>query len=81
MEKIQSFKVDLIREKEGAYTAVVPLLPGCISYGRTVEEATKNAKEAIELHLENLEAHNQPVPEEETPLVFTTLIQVTHPRV
>lgn len=81
MEKIQSFKVDLIREKEGGYTVVVPLLPGCISYGRTVEEATKNAKEAIELHLENLEAHDQPVPEEETSLVFSTLVQVTYSRV
>jgi len=81
MDKIQAFKVDLIKEKEGGYTVVVPLLPGCISYGRTVEEATKNAKEAIELHLENLEAHDQPVPEEDSSLVFSTLVQVTHNRV
>jgi len=76
--KIYSYQINLIPEKEGGYTVLVPFLPGCLSYGWTVEEATKNAKEAIELHLENLIAHKQPIPEEGEKLpVFTTLIQVT----
>jgi len=82
MENAQSYQINLVPEPEGGYTVTVPLLPGCISYGTTIEEATENAKEAIELHLENLEAHEQPLPEEaQTPLVFTTLVQVTYPRV
>ncbi len=36
---------------------LVPSLPGCISHGRTVDEAAAMAKEAIALHLENLKAH------------------------
>jgi len=55
--KIQSYQIDLIKEKEGGYTVVVPQLSGCISFGETVEDAIKNAKEAIELHLANVEAH------------------------
>ena len=75
--KVYSYQINLIAEKEGGYTVLVPLLPGCVSYGRTVEEATKNAKEAIQLHLENLAAHKQPIPEgQESVPVFTTLVHV-----
>ena len=38
--------------EEGGFTALVPALPGCISEGRTREEALKNIREAIELYLE-----------------------------
>lgn len=44
--------VVLEEQKEGGYTVYVPSLPGCISEGETREEALKNIKEAIELHLE-----------------------------
>jgi predicted RNase H-like HicB family nuclease len=57
------------------------LLPGCVSYGVTVEEATANAREAIELHLENLAAHKEPIPGgNESLSIFTTLVQVTPSR-
>jgi predicted RNase H-like HicB family nuclease len=68
----------LIPEEEGGYTVVVPLLPGCVSYGATIEEATANAREAIELHLENLAAHNEPIPKDnESVPIYTTLVQVS----
>ncbi|HUO05007.1 MAG TPA: type II toxin-antitoxin system HicB family antitoxin [Candidatus Binataceae bacterium] len=54
---VHAYQISLVPEDEGGYTVIVPSLPGCISYGRTVEEATANAREAIELHLENLKAH------------------------
>ena len=41
---------------------IVPALPGCISDGGTVPEAMRNAREAIELHLDNLAAHREPKP-------------------
>jgi antitoxin HicB len=57
----------------------VPALPGCVSYGRTVAEAKKMAKEAIELHLENLAAHEQSYSDDEASDVLTTVVQVTIP--
>ena len=73
-----SYQINLIPDEEGGYTVVVPLLPGCISYGATVEEATANAREAIELHLENLAAHKEPIPlGNESVQVFTTTVQVS----
>ena len=49
------FKVVLEASEEGGYTAYVPSLPGCISEGKTAEEALKNIQEAIELYLEPVE--------------------------
>lgn len=40
-----------------------PDLPGCFTCGDTIDEAYKNAKEALELHLYGLEKDNDPIPE------------------
>ena len=42
----------LTPEKEGGYSVTFPDIPGCITKGATKEEALKNAKEALELVLE-----------------------------
>ncbi|MBE0481720.1 MAG: type II toxin-antitoxin system HicB family antitoxin, partial [Dehalococcoidia bacterium] len=48
------YKVVVEPQEEGGYTVYVPALPGCVSQGETVEEATANIMEAIELYLESL---------------------------
>ncbi|MFA6551374.1 MAG: type II toxin-antitoxin system HicB family antitoxin [Patescibacteria group bacterium] len=55
----KTFQINLISEKEGGYTVTVPQLPGCVSYGETIEEAKKNIQEAIALHLANIKEHNK----------------------
>ncbi len=78
--KNYSYQINLIPEAEEGYTVVIPALPGCVSYGKTVEQATENAKQAIELHLENLVAHRQTVPQESAKKpVFSTFIQIQKP--
>lgn len=42
------FKIMLRKEEDGTYTVIVPSLPGCLTFGRTVEEALLMAEEAIE---------------------------------
>lgn len=79
--KDYSYQINLVPEVEGGYTVTAPALPGCVSYGKTVEEAIKNAKEAIELHLENLTAHQRAIPQKNLDKpVFTPFIQVKEPR-
>lgn len=47
--KTLRYKILLRKEEDGTYTVIVPSLPGCLTYGRTVvEEALAMAKEAIE---------------------------------
>jgi len=55
----------LEREPDGGYHASCPALPGCHSQGNTVEETVANIKEAIELYIESLKAHNEPLPVED----------------
>ena len=52
MEPRMKVKVILEPSEPGGYTAIVPVLPGCISEGDTKEEALANIREAIELYLE-----------------------------
>ncbi|MBI3665591.1 MAG: type II toxin-antitoxin system HicB family antitoxin [Acidobacteria bacterium] len=78
MNRHYSYQINLIPEKEGGYTVLVPLRPGCVSWGRNAEEATRHAREAIELHIENLIAHRQPVPGERAAApVLTAFVEVT----
>ena len=52
-------------EADGGYPASCPALPGCHSQGDTIDEAMANAREAVELYLESLTAHNEPLPIED----------------
>ncbi|OIO21719.1 HicB family protein [Candidatus Micrarchaeota archaeon CG11_big_fil_rev_8_21_14_0_20_47_5] len=47
-------KIVLEKDEDGFWTATVPSLPGCISQGKTQEEAKKNIREAIAFHLESI---------------------------
>ncbi len=49
-----SYRIILRKEPEGGYTVLVPSLPGCITYGKTVEEAIDMAKDAIKGYVESL---------------------------
>lgn len=59
------YTVILEKEDEGGYHALVPALKGCHSQGDTLDEALENVHEAIELYLESLKAHGEPVPQED----------------
>ena len=41
----------VIEPDEDVYVAYCPELPGCVTYGKTEEDARKNIIEAIELYL------------------------------
>lgn len=56
--------------EDGYWVVECPSLPGCISQGKTREEAIVNIKEAIEGYIEVLIEDGLPVPEEN----FETLV-------
>jgi predicted RNase H-like HicB family nuclease len=71
--KYLSYKIMLRKEPEGGYTVLVPSLPGCVTFGETVEEAIKMAKEAIEAYLETMKKHGEEIPIEDEGLLEYTL--------
>ena len=57
------YTVEIIPEEDGVgYYAIVPILPGCFSQGKTIEEAKKNIAKAISLHLKSLKKSGEPLP-------------------
>jgi len=56
--------------EDGFWVAECPSLPGCISQGKTKEEAIQNIKEAITLYIDALEEDSIAIPEEH----FETLV-------
>ena len=56
------YRVIIEQDEDGMFIAEVPSLPGCISQGKTRQEALTNIKEAIDVYLESLKEHNEPIP-------------------
>ena len=63
----------VIEPDEDAFHAYVQALPGCHTFGSTVEEAQANIREAIALHIEGMHESNEPLPIEPEPLFVTRL--------
>ena len=59
--KSLTYKILLTKEPGGAYTATVPALPGCITYGDNIDHAILMAKEAIKLYIEHLREKGEPM--------------------
>ena len=57
-------QVILIPDETGGYVVEVPSLPGCYSQGETEAEETVNIKEPIELHIEDMIAAGEEVPDD-----------------
>ena len=76
-ESVLHYQVFFRAEPEGGYTAIVPSLAGCISYGETIDEAKIMIQDAIGLYVESLIENNEPVPEDE--MVFVSTVQLLKP--
>ena len=66
-----TYKVLLRKEPEGGFTASVPALPGCITYGENIDEAMSMAKEAIELYVEELQDRGEIINDDSNTLEYS----------
>jgi antitoxin HicB len=56
------FRVIIEPDEDGVFVAQCPTLPGCVSQGKTRDEAEANVRDAIQGYLESLKKHGEPVP-------------------
>jgi predicted RNase H-like HicB family nuclease len=56
------FRVLIEPDEDGVFVAECPALPGCVSQGKTREEAMTNICDAIQGYLQSLEKHGDPLP-------------------
>lgn len=68
------FNIIFRPEPEGGFTAIVPSLPGCITYGRNLEEAKKMAVDAILGYIASVKKHRESVSSDEDS--FISLIRL-----
>jgi antitoxin HicB len=62
MSTSREYEIVLTTEAEGVFSATVPALPGCTSQGETREEILSMIREAIEVYIDSLVAHGDPIP-------------------
>jgi len=70
---VYRFSVVIERDMDG-YFALCPELQGCYTQGDTYEEALKNIKDAIRLHVEDRIESGEEIPQAE--LVSLTVMEV-----
>ena len=64
--RFYSFQIVIEKEPEDeGYYAYSPTVPGCFSNGKTIEEARRNIREAVEQHMASLLGHGQPIPQDD----------------
>src|SRR2546423_2987938 len=61
-EVLMSRYVVIVDGAPGAYGVVVPDLPGCTSGGATIDDALRNAVEAVTLWVEDARADGEKIP-------------------
>lgn len=80
---MKNYKMVVMIEKETGgegYSAFCPSLPGCFSSGSTVQEARRNIRAAIRLHIESLVSHGCPIPREKD-LAHSEVVTIRLPAV
>ena len=55
--KILNYRVMIEQDEDGKFIASVPSLQGCYTEGETFEEAMKNVKDVLKLHLAGRKTH------------------------
>ena len=63
-------KVLLYHGEDGYFVVEVPSLPGCISQGKSREEALANIEEAITLYIAVLQERGEPIPGDRVEVVL-----------
>jgi antitoxin HicB len=56
------YRILIEQGEDGVFVAECPSLPGCVSQGKSRQEALANIQDAIRGYLESLKKHNEPIP-------------------
>lgn len=63
--KTRHYHVLFRPEPEGGFTALVPSLPGCVTWGRDIAHAKNMARDAIDTYIASLKKHHEPIPSDD----------------
>ena len=76
MMNVLKYRIVLKKDPEDdVYIVSVPSLPGCHTFGKTVEEAIEMAKEAIQVYIETLMDLGKEVPTDDVSLECMVVVE------
>lgn len=55
------FPIAIHKDDGSVYGVTVPDIPGCFSWGETIEDAIRNARQAVTSHIETMVEHGQDI--------------------
>jgi predicted RNase H-like HicB family nuclease len=64
------FRIELVEEDDGRWSASVPVLPGCATCGDTKEEALANIRDATEAYIRDMRNAGEDIPHDGTTQVL-----------
>lgn len=56
------FHVEFVEEEDGRWSAGVPALPGCATWGNTREDALRNLRDAVEAYVRDMQSAGEVLP-------------------
>jgi antitoxin HicB len=72
------FRVELVGEDDGRWSAGVPVLPGCATWGSTREEALHNIHDALEAYIRDMQKAGEEIPiDAATQIIDEPVVAVT----
>lgn len=77
--RILKYTVIYTEEPEGGFTVTVPSLLGCVTYGKNLNQAQKMAADAIQLYLESLKKHREPIPQGDRSFIGSVDLEFSYP--
>jgi len=69
------YQIYLTPEPEGGFTVVVPALPGCITWGKNLEQAKAMAQDAIAAFVASLRKHGERIPSDDDGLLTSVCVK------
>ena len=73
MQPTHAYTVVFQPSPEGGFVASVPMLPGCLSQGETLEEVKRNIQDAITGYLTVLKEDGEEIPQESEKTIVTSV--------
>ena len=71
--KSYTYRIIIEPDENNTFHGYVPALPGCHTWGKTIEIARKNTRDAIDVYIRSLVAEGEVIPEDRGVEVVETI--------
>ncbi|MEK7673697.1 MAG: type II toxin-antitoxin system HicB family antitoxin [Patescibacteria group bacterium] len=74
-DTVRSYRVIIEPDEKNTFHGFVPVLIGCHTWGKTINETRNNIRDAIDVYIRSLQIDNEPIPEDKG-IEFVEIVQI-----